>query len=283
MIVDVRRAGISFICARAAVSSRRGVASMGQPPDHLPAHSAPARLRRRLEGGTWAPIARREGAAPSSAPRDAPKKTMCARNPVFLGIKKAELIAIEDAAPAKGGRLPSQMGRGSMAQAMCHLAVIMLLTNTSEAEITRSRWRQIGVKLQLDECCEVSRDFGLPPLRLKSKPKPPAHHKGCLAADLWEVKKPWNPRRTKAAWAVARPAARRKAWKVKGPARGRHAAPSADGRVVRFTLVEPAQPTARDGQVDRQRGRRQFAVALAIGPVLVHARALAAPRSRTFQ
>ena len=55
---------------------------------------------------------------------------MCARIPVFLGIKKAELIAIEVAAPAKAGRLPSQMCRGSMAQAMCYLAVIMLLTNT---------------------------------------------------------------------------------------------------------------------------------------------------------
>jgi hypothetical protein len=84
MIVDVRRAGISFICARAAVSSRRGVASMGQPPDHLPAHSAPARLRRRLEGGTWAPVARREGAAPSSAPREAPKRSVCSRKIPFF-------------------------------------------------------------------------------------------------------------------------------------------------------------------------------------------------------
>ena len=40
------------------------------------------------------------------------------------------MIAIEVAAPAKAGRLPSQMCRRSMAQVMCYLAVIMLLTNT---------------------------------------------------------------------------------------------------------------------------------------------------------
>ncbi len=53
MIVDVRRGAISFICARAAASSRRGVAQHGQPPDQLPAHSAPPRQRTQLEAGTW--------------------------------------------------------------------------------------------------------------------------------------------------------------------------------------------------------------------------------------
>ena len=87
MIVDVRRAGISFICARAAASSRRCVASMGSLPTIF-------RLTRRRRGCVddsravrGAPVARREGAAPSSAPRDAPKSTMREKSR-FSGNKK---------------------------------------------------------------------------------------------------------------------------------------------------------------------------------------------------
>ena len=80
---------------------------------------------------------------------------MCARNPVFLGIKKAELIAIEVAAPAKAGRLPSQMARGSMALAMCYLAAIMRWPNphvsiplfqiaTCQAGCTAAYWQRCG-------------------------------------------------------------------------------------------------------------------------------------------
>ena len=76
-------------------------------------------------------------------------------NPRFSGIKKAELIAIEVAAPGNAGRLPSQMGRGSMAQAMCYLAAIMRWPNphvsiprfqiaACQAGCTAAYWQRCG-------------------------------------------------------------------------------------------------------------------------------------------
>ena len=74
---------ISIICARAAASSRRGIASMGSLPTVF-------RLTRRRRGSEHdsravrgAPVARREGAAPSSAPRDAPKRRLSRKIPFF--------------------------------------------------------------------------------------------------------------------------------------------------------------------------------------------------------
>ena len=76
------------LCAGRGVVATRRRASMGSPPTIF-------RLTRRRRGSEHdsravcgAPVEPREGAAPSSAPKDAPKKTMCARNPVFSGNKK---------------------------------------------------------------------------------------------------------------------------------------------------------------------------------------------------
>ena len=84
MICRCTPQAISIICARAAASSRRGVASMGSLPTIF-------RLTRRRRGCVddsravrGAPVARREGAAPRSAPRDAPND----ENARFSGNKK---------------------------------------------------------------------------------------------------------------------------------------------------------------------------------------------------
>ncbi len=107
-------------------------------------------------------------------------------NPRFSGIKKAELIAIEVAAPANAGRLPSQMGCGSMAQAMGYPAVIMLLTNTLaivKFETPRLGCHTGAKTASLDEnCCSFARLWTTAAAAQNTRAeKPPALRTGCLS------------------------------------------------------------------------------------------------------
>ena len=110
------------------------------------------------------------------------------------------MIAIEVAAPAKGRRLPSQMARGSMAQAMGYPVVIMLLTNTL-AIVNFETLRvgcQIGVKTaSLDEnFCSFARLWTTAAAVSKAPSiTTQAQHTDRLPGSrpLMEVKKgPWN-------------------------------------------------------------------------------------------
>ena len=107
------------------------------------------------------------------------------------------MIAIEVAAPAKAGRLPSQMARGSMAQAMGYPVVIMLLTNTLATWDfeTRDARSPSGLKVaSLDENCgSFARIWTTSAAAQKTiAEKPPALRKGCLSGSRPQLLMAWT-------------------------------------------------------------------------------------------